>query len=341
MNNFVRRATLLAGLTVLAALALGTYAFAGDYHIGAGLHCSDCHIMHASKDGVTFGGGLGNSSLLKSDTTNQLCLACHDGTDTTAPDVVSTGTAAAANTTNDTLGIAYASKFKNCGGFFQSDYATVASAYGHNLGPAQVTAVQGTWQSGSTGMKCADCHGPHGTSNYRNLLLRPGTAASDVTVRGGTSGTQEAYLREAITVPATNSDTATHYDTDAVTFNDPNNLVAWCTSCHTNITTGTKHPQNAAVSGVKADSAHWVGGIGAGFGTDVGDASRGIPRVRFAQAGTSYATAGTVATTNKVFCLSCHKGHGSKYDSAIVWPHFTRDNADRPAACNQCHNKGL
>jgi hypothetical protein len=339
MIKLIRPTAMALAMVALLALALASGALAGDYHIGAGLHCSDCHIMHASKDGTLYNGGAGFAGLLKGGTVNQLCMACHDGTDPVAPDVVATGTAAAPN---DTLGIAYASKYKNCGGFFQSDYSTLASNFGHNLGGGAVTAVQGTWASSATGMKCTDCHGPHGTANYRNLVLKPGTAVADVTVRGGVSGTQEVYLKENIVVPATTPDTATHYDTDAVSFNDPNNLVSWCLGCHTNITTGEKHPQDAAIGAGDSDGAHWLSGTGAGFGTDIGDAGRGIPRVRFAQTGTSYDTARVPsASTNKVFCLSCHKGHGSKYDSTIVWPHFTRDAADRPAACNQCHNKGL
>jgi formate-dependent nitrite reductase cytochrome c552 subunit len=83
-----------------------------------------------------------------------------------------------------------------------------------------------------------------------------------------------------------------------------------------------------------------VTGAGTGFGVDVGDALAGIPRVRFSQVGTTYATSGTVGTANKVFCLSCHKAHGSKYDSTVVWPHYTSGAADQTSACGQCHNSG-
>lgn len=326
----------LSGLVAML-LMVGGVAVAGDYHTGSGLHCTDCHIMHASKDGTTYNSGTGYGNLLKAASANVLCMQCHDGTDTTAPDIAATGTAASPN---DTLGISYTSKYKNSAGYFQSDWSSAQSNVAHDLyATGALTAVQGTWTSGTSGITCADCHDPHGTANYRNLLLQPGTAGVDINVRSGT----EVFLREAITVPATASATATHYDTSAVGFDDVNNVVSWCLGCHTNITTGAsdtppkKHPQDVPVSG--ADGAHWTGGTGAGFGTDVGDGTSGIPRVRFAANGTDYTTTTTVATTNQVFCLTCHKAHGSKYDSTVVWPYY-EGGADQTSACDQCHNKG-
>ncbi|MFQ6098459.1 MAG: hypothetical protein ACE5O2_12105, partial [Armatimonadota bacterium] len=60
-------------------------------HHGARLHCSDCHVMHASKDGQTFGGGGANPSgyakLLRGATSLEVCLTCHDGV-AGIPDVV-------------------------------------------------------------------------------------------------------------------------------------------------------------------------------------------------------------------------------------------------------------
>lgn len=324
---------LLATITV-ALLTFGGVAVAGDYHKGSGLHCTDCHIMHASKDVTTYNSGTGFSTLLKAASANALCMQCHDGADTTAPDLVASGTAASPN---DTLGISYTSKYKNSAGYFQSDYSSAQSGKAHDLyATGALTATQGTWASGASGIDCADCHDPHGTANYRNLVLQPGTGGADISIASGT----EVFLKEAITVPATASDTATHYDTSAVGFDDVNHIVNWCVDCHTNITTGNKHPQNSAISGA-GEGAHWTSGTTGtpGFGTDVGDGSSGIPRVRFAQSGGSYAATTTAADTNQVFCLSCHKAHGSKYDSTVVWPYY-EGGADQTSACDQCHNKG-
>ncbi len=339
MTATYRSCVLLLAVLVGAILMVGGVALAGDYHSGAALHCTDCHIMHASKDGTSYGTGgpsdpTGYASLLKSASTNALCNACHDGADTTAPDIVASGTA---GSPNDTLGISYASVYKNSAGYFQSDYGSAASGVGHDLyATGALTAIQGTWTSAAAGMNCADCHDPHGTTNYRNLLVNPDAGDADtIDIAAGT----EVLLREAITVPATGAASATHYDTSAVGFDDANNVVTWCLDCHTNITSNNKHPQNAAISLV--EGAHWASGTTGtpGFGTSLGDGTSGIPRVRFGQDGATYAATTTAADTNEVFCLSCHKAHGGKYDSATVWPYY-EGGADQTSACDQCHKKG-
>lgn len=358
MSSVIRRTAMLVGIIALAALALTTCAVAGDYHKGANLLCSDCHIMHASKDGTDYGTGgptnpAGFGRLLKGGSVNALCLTCHDG-DVEAPDVVGSGTA---GSPGDTLAQSYTSPFKNSAGYFQKDYLTVASGVGHNLGGANVTAVQGGWAPGRA-MECTDCHDAHGTTNYRNLMSLVGDDVTNRPVLGGTSGTQDVYLREAITIPTTQALTTIHYDTTAVAFNTTNTngvannpIANWCVGCHTNIASNSstspmqKHPQNHAIGSGSSDGANWLAGNGAGFGAAVDTGStgdRGVPRVRFAQNGTTYATTSAVsATTNREFCLSCHKAHGSQFDSAVLWNHYGTDDAvDRTAGCNQCHAKG-
>ncbi len=56
---------------------------------------------------------------------------------------------------------------------------------GHTLGSLH-RALGGTWTPGSQGLTCTDCHDAHGENGqYRNLVLRPGTATEDrrVTLR--------------------------------------------------------------------------------------------------------------------------------------------------------------
>jgi predicted CXXCH cytochrome family protein len=74
-------------------------------------------------------------------------------------------------------------------------------------------------------------------------------------------------------------------------------------------------------------SSHWISGTGAGF--------LQTPRVKYVVRGaTTFAAATTVAATNGVFCLSCHKAHGSNEPFGLVF-HFTPGGE----GCDQCHNK--
>jgi predicted CXXCH cytochrome family protein len=50
---------------------------------------------------------------------------------------------------------------------------------------------------------------------------------------------------------------------------------------------------------------------------------------------TDFATATTVAANNEVFCLSCHKAHGSDQPFSTVWNYGSAN----PAGCQQCHNR--
>ena len=325
----------ILSLVVLTGLVLagGSIALGANYHTGSDLTCSDCHVMHASYNGTSYNAGSGFDDLLKG-TATSMCLVCHDGTDTTAPDVVATGTAAAPN---DTLSVAYASAWKSSGGYFQSDAITVVNDAAHDLYAASaLTATQGTWTSGSSGMVCTDCHSAHGTANYRNLLLQPGTAGSDIDV----TVDADVYL------DATKTTLAQKYDHDTIGYNAPNDVKEWCIGCHTSIASDSsspwaKHPQDVEVSTLDDSGSHWDTGTGVGFGdTTVGGGSAGIPRVRYAEGGSTFAETTTKGDTNEVFCLSCHKPHGSKYDSALLWPHYTDDNVDQTSGCDQCHAKG-
>ncbi len=328
---------LLAGMVAMALISGGA-AVAGDYHTAATLHCSDCHIMHASKDGTLYNGGAGNDKLLQGASVNALCLTCHDN-NAGVPDVVATG--GTVTTPGDTLIQDYNSvdPYGNGAGSFQGDYATASSGVGHNLyATSALTAIQGTWTSDPTGMKCSDCHSVHSATNWRNLKTKPGGIATAITIAAGT----QVFEDVAFTAPpASTGQVRDHYKASNVGFADTANIVSWCVGCHTNITSSatTKHPQSVAVSAISDAGAHWTGGTGVGFGTTVGDGTAGIPRVRFGQTGASYAAVTTAAATNQVFCLTCHKGHGSKYDSTLVWPHY-EGGADQTSACGQCHNKG-
>ncbi len=78
------------------------------------------------------------------------------------------------------------------------------------------------------------------------------------------------------------------------------------------------------------DPTHWQNGTGAGF--------TNTPRIRFVTNGATDFSASKVIDPSKngVFCLSCHKAHGSQYAFSLTWNPAGRTTAD---GCEQCHNK--
>jgi hypothetical protein len=77
----MRKHVLVLGV-ILAVAGLSTLAFAGDFHHGTSLVCSDCHVMHFSQQHGYNADGTGNFTPLGSgpnhallrDDVNDLCL---------------------------------------------------------------------------------------------------------------------------------------------------------------------------------------------------------------------------------------------------------------------------
>lgn len=367
MTKFSRQTAVTVGIIALVTGLWATAGFAGDWHDtpSHNLGCSTCHIMHASKATTHSSGtkiypttatmpnpsGI-STSLITSVTINNVCCGCHsDGTSSSGtPKVMSTGGTAAAPTSS-VAGGQYGAEGPSAG-FFQTDAfdrSTTPTGVGvpnptaHDLGvPGEATPC-GTWVMRATGMACTDCHDPHANSNWYNLRLRPGNASSDCNITYGTSGSYDVLFNVANTAAKDATNTTAHYKYSGVGFNNPAAIVTWCEGCHDTVETGAKHPQNVAVAGLPDGGANWTvaadGGVG--FGSAIDDGTTGIPRVRFGQSGSTYADCRTVATTNKVFCLTCHKAHGSLYDSNFVWPYYTSGNKDQNSGCAQCHNHGV
>jgi hypothetical protein len=308
------------------------------YHIASQLVCTDCHITHASQQHavdpgnpgphpIPYDGGANRWLLRKSDPLD-LCLTCHDGRGF-APDVV----------TADANGLVQRSA-----GFFAEP--GMINMNGHDLGrdlPREEgfgLCVRCHWEPGeNTKVTCIDCHNPHGNNVARNLQWA-----------SYPSGTPDLGL--FVNPAALGMD---RYEAANVAFGTLNSPMLreasnMCIDCHHTFSGGyyvdpdgdgihSRHPayesernsRNSIDQGAAKESTapgHWEGGTGSGFGA--------TPRVRFVNSGaTDFASSRVVdASTNGVFCLSCHKAHGSDQAFGMVWQ---LQNGVGPSGCDQCH----
>lgn len=315
----------------------------GTYHNGATLECAQCHIMHASQqhphDGPVLPGPVGaypqdytpSRKLLKAPDPVALCLTCHDGI-AGIPDVVG----------YDVNGLT-----ERSAGLF--DLPGNANPRGHKLDYAVDTDPGwglcmrchfGSTQE-SASVSCLDCHNPHGNNRSRNLqwasypggepqfglFVRPGATGmaryERANVAYGT--TNDAALREV-----TNMCIDCHHVLTGASYNDPDGNGFH--NLHPSYDSERGDP-NSIAQGLPrgtTDPQHWEDGTGAGFIT--------TERLNFVNAGASDFTTCQVvgASTNGVFCLSCHKAHGGTRSFGLLWDPVSGVNGE---GCDQCHNK--
>ncbi len=325
---------------------------------GSDLSCDKCHTMHASSDGdlptmpdEPSGTPEGpNAHLLYKANTTDLCLVCHDG-QTNIPDVVGVNV-------ND-----IGENEPRAGGRFGGG-SGVGNLNGHNLGAAldmsnggcETCHFGGQFSTAEVG--CTNCHDAHGSTidydydasnySYRNLQW-----ASDPV----NSPQIRAYVDVGVNPPVLD-----HYMASKVAYPAPSvQSSPWrevsniCLDCHhtfsgdeyTRDSNGKciRHPNTDSerddwanidigeLTGV-TDPTHWFDGVGVGFS---------MARVPFIVPGAiDYAEATAVVNlpgggnTNEVFCLTCHKAHGTEYEFGLRWDYKGGDME----GCQQCHNTG-
>ncbi|MBI5836555.1 MAG: cytochrome c3 family protein [Candidatus Eisenbacteria bacterium] len=338
---------LISLVAVLGLIAFAGVAVAGDYHVGATLICSDCHVMHYSNShGYTVGGptpalaaGGPFADLLRAEP-NDLCLTCHDG-QTFAPDVFG-------NNSNTNVRLAGA---LNADPLHRANDVGYDGINGHTLW-STATAPGGTFST-TVGLECVNCHAQHGiATQYRNLLNRGAFTGKAVTYAVSTNDLTKDVFERA----------ANAYSVVDVDYNEPDVTKSaygnWCATCHTNF-----HGAGGSAN---------MGGLSGGTGP-TGNAN---PWLRHPTSDvnigntptTTYISSITVfnSRTNRVkvmdsqglwngttadntvtpSCFSCHKSHGNKNAFGLIYMTGTGTVAEEGDGgilkdlCKQCHVQG-
>ena len=346
----------LVFLAVVALFLMVPAVMAGDYHMGSGLTCAECHVMHAEQHHGYNANGGGNYTTIGPDAPyeyllrnkiNDLCLSCHDGA-TSAPDVLD------GNTPGPAVRQAGALNRDGSSPYYKYD--------GHTLDTVAV-APGGTWRPDTAGLEvglnCANCHEPHGDpgvgnpdtvlGQYRNLVSDPG-GASDKWVNYAVVSndpTKAVYERLA--------SGSSHYSYTNVDFNEPltdgSHYGAWCQGCHTDFH-GKQGDANMGGTGGEEWLRHPtadanIGALGGGHSSKSVFAGRANKvKVMTATGNWNPSTSGDV-TDHTPSCFSCHKGHGNKNAFGLIFMSGTgtvTEEGDAGTAvrnlCKQCHGQG-
>jgi hypothetical protein len=284
------------------------------------MHYSESHDLQgtAGESYPTLQGGP-TAKLLRRGTALDLCLACHDQR-SGVPDVVGP----------DTNGLTE----RAAGQFGNPDEPNFR---GHNLSRTPgYLCTRCHWEGMAGGsVECIDCHNMHGNGRYRNLQWASwpgGEPMIAALIRPGVTGLQR-YVRANIAYPGPVSGDDSYREVTNICIDCHHSFFAPSYTGSTspyhrhpgvNSEWGGYYPINRPGAGT--DPANWTSG-GAGFT---------VPRVPFMVVGaTDFAAATTVAANNQVFCLSCHKAHGSDQPFSTLWDYGSAN----PAGCQQCHNR--
>lgn len=352
----MRRHAVVLACVVTAGLALAAnLAAAGDYHAGSTLLCSDCHVAHDSQGHAYSAGGVfapvgtaGPYANLLRDDDNRVCLACHDGK-SYAPDVFGSNGGAPMVRQGGGLNAAAG----NPGGLVND--AGFTETTGHTLYSTATPPHGGATPSyvpSAVGLRCVDCHAPHGTANWRNLLDRGLFAGDTVSYAIGVNDPNRDVFERS----------AADYRTGDVFFNEPDThgsrYAGWCNACHSDF-----HGRGGDAN---------MGGAAGGAGPSNGSPWRRHPTadVNIGESGPGATWISSLAQyashTNKVqvldplglwtgegadvsltpSCMSCHKAHGNRNAFGLIFVRGTGamtdegDGGTMVDLCRQCHVEG-
>ena len=351
-------------LTLVCMGAFTSAAIAGDYHTGTTLVCSDCHIMHASKQHPNGDGRLDavptpfvnltpNARLLIGSvgdgSVNATCLNCHDNSPN-GPDVFGqntgmyTGVTRMAGALNGTVGSHTLGT---------PDYGAYSDNTGHTLG-SKAVPPGGTWTGNATdGLQCTNCHSAHGAARYRNLTSRPGTVVSpdaryvfyEVGANASTPQTVDVLERSS-------AQTAAHYRYDNIDYEEPkadsSHYAGWCKGCHTNFHGQAGGPE---IGGDATGTNPWVRHPTTTINMSVSYMNRwraATNKLKVMDSQGLWTGAGADSTnpTLTPSCMTCHKAHGNGNPFGLVYVIGTGtmtdegDGGQYRDTCRQCHSQG-
>ncbi len=336
--------------SVVLTMGIGASVQAGDFHTGASLVCSDCHVAHYSQahsytgSGTVFpplGAGGPFPDLLR-DEEVKMCLACHDG-QSFAPDVFG------ASATNP----------RRMAGALNAKAGTIANDLGYDEIDGHTlysTAVPpggtGTaYVPGAEGLICTNCHAQHGGTSYRNLLNRGIFTGDDVSYAATTNDLTKDVFEHA---------PHSYVDSD-VDFNEPNTTLSkygnWCQNCHVDFHgAGGAANMGGQSGGVTASNTNpWkrhptsdvnIGTVGATFISSIARFNGLTNRVKVMDSQGLW-NATTADNTVTPSCMSCHKAHGNRNPFGLVFMTgagaTVTDDGDGGVykdLCRQCHSQG-
>jgi hypothetical protein len=352
----VKRSFLTPIAVAAGLLAMTTVSWAGDYHYGVNLVCSDCHVMHFSQThGYNANGGGINTPLgaggpyeylLRNDI-NDLCLSCHDG-QAFAPDVFeahSNGYVRQAGALNE-----------------EGGNGSYPPPTGHTLNSTATAPGSSPAWSNADGLNCADCHAVHGRTSpsslaapggYRNLFGPVGVSLTYS--RGDVEGSND--LTKWVFEDGSSGVSANHYGYNHLTFNEPDVTKSkygdFCKQCHTNFHGDVGGVEIGGV-GSPAEEFHRhpastanIGAVGGGHSSLSRFAGK-TNQVQVMSPTGVRAGAYTAANTDlSPSCMSCHKGHGNQNAFGLVYMLGTGTvteegdaGVDARNLCRQCHAQG-
>jgi hypothetical protein len=339
-------------LTAALMVGVATMAFAGDFHFGTSLVCSDCHVAHASQQHGYSVGGLyvpvgpnGPYTNLLRDDENKVCLTCHNGT-SFAPDVFGANGGTQGLREAGGLTVAAGHGLSNDAGYDEIDGHTL---YSPDMPPGSTGSA---YVPSAEGLRCIDCHAQHGTANYRNLLNRGIFAGDTVSYAVGTNDlTKDVFERSA----------AAYTESD-VDFNEPDTRNSrygqWCQACHKEFHgKGGDANMGGQAGGVTSTNAspwkrHPVADVNIGesgptatFISNLSRYANATNKVKVMDSQGLWLGTGTNNTVTPS-CMSCHKAHGTKNAFGLIFMKGTGtrtedgDGGVYKDLCRQCHSQG-